>query len=152
MYFVFSGRGRGHCRQYWNASFQRDFHRRRAVAGKEHVLQIARCEVGQPLGQPHRRVTTHAQRRAVGHAVKLLAHGRIDPRVPVAVHVAPHAARAVEIRAAVDIEQPAAFGPLDHERLVLGHLREGVPEVAAVPIEKLVRGSVARSLTEWSTS
>ena len=63
------------------------------------------------------------------------------------VHVAPHAARAVEIRAAVDIEQPAAFGPLDHERLVLGHLRERVPIMAAIPIEKFVRGSGARSWT-----
>src|SRR5687768_1776842 len=57
-----------------------------------------------------------------------------------AVNVAPHAAGAVEIGAAIDVVQPAAVGALDQQRLVLGHLRERVPVVAAVPIEKLLAG------------
>ena len=74
----------------------------------------------------------------MGHLVELLANGRIEPRVMVAVNVAPDAGASVEICAAVDIDQCAAVGPFDHQRFVLGHLREGVPEVVAVPGVELV--------------
>ena len=50
-----------------------------------------------------------------------------------AVEVAPQAAGGVEIFAAVDIDQRAAVGALDDQRLVLGHLREGVPDDFAIP-------------------
>src|SRR4051812_4522612 len=53
--------------------------------------------------------------------------------MPMPVHVAPQATDAVEIRVAADIVQRAAFGTLDDERLVLAHLREGVPDVLAIP-------------------
>ena len=46
--------------------------------------------------------------------------------------------RAVDVAAAVDVDQLAAFGPLDHKRLVLGHLREGVPDDRAIPIAQSV--------------
>ena len=74
----------------------------------------------------------------MGHPIELRTNRRVDLRVVVAVHVAPHAARAVEILAAVDIDQPATLRTLDHERLILGHLREGVPVMAAVPVTQFV--------------
>ncbi len=45
--------------------------------------------------------------------IELLANGGVDPRMIMAVNVAPHAAGAVEIFAAVDVDQAAAFGALD---------------------------------------
>ena len=74
-----------------------------------------------------------AQRRDVGHAIELLADGGVDPRMAVPVDVAPQAADAVEVLAAVDVHQHAALGPLEDQRLVLGHLREGVPDKLAIP-------------------
>ena len=71
------------------------------------------------------------------HFVELCPNGRVDLRVPMAVDIAPQAAHAVDIPIAVDIDQHASFGPFDHKRLVLGHLREGVPDVRAVPIVQL---------------
>ena len=56
--------------------------------------------------------------------------------VAMAVDVAPQAADAVDVLVAVDVGEHAALGPFDDERLVLGHLREGVPDVGAVPIVK----------------
>ena len=47
---------------------------------------------------------------------------------------------AVEILAAVDVDQRAALGPLDDQRLVLGHLREGVPDERAVPALEFLAG------------
>ncbi len=54
------------------------------------------------------------------------------------VDVAPQAAHAVEIRPAVDIDQRAALGPLDHQRLVLGHLRKRMPDDLAIPLQQFV--------------
>ena len=48
------------------------------------------------------------------------------------------AADGVEIAAAVDIEDVAAFAAIQDERLVLGHLREGVPDERAVPAAEVV--------------
>ena len=61
---------------------------------------------------------------------------------PVAVDVAPQAARGVEIAAAVDIEDVAAFAALQNERIVFGHLREGVPDQRAVPAAEVVGGRI----------
>ncbi len=73
----------------------------------------------------------------MGHLVELLADGRVEPRVAMAVDVAPQAGHAVEILAAVDVDQRAAVGPLDDQRLVLAHLGEGVPDDVAIPAAKL---------------
>src|SRR5262245_5418524 len=56
------------------------------------------------------------------------------------VQVAPHAAHAVEILAAVDVNQRATVRPLDHQRLIFSHLRESVPDDFTVPAEKFVAG------------
>ena len=39
---------------------------------------------------------------------------------------------------AVDVDQYASLGLLDHKRLILGHLREGVPHQCAVPLAKFL--------------
>ena len=44
----------------------------------------------------------------------------------------------VEIAAAVDIEDVAAFAALQDQRLILGHLREGMPDERAVPVAELI--------------
>ena len=49
----------------------------------------------------------------MGHAVELLADGGVDPRVPVAVDVAPQAAHGVEVAAALDVEDAAARAALE---------------------------------------
>ncbi len=70
-------------------------------------------------------------------AVELGANRRVDARMAMAMDVAPHAARAVEIFVAVDVDQAAALGTGDHQRLVFRHLREGVPMVTAIPFQQL---------------
>ena len=73
----------------------------------------------------------------MGHLPGLVGEGRIEPRVAVAVDVAPHAGRAVEVAVALDVDEPAALAPLDQERLVFLHLGEGVPDVVAVPVQQV---------------
>ena len=53
--------------------------------------------------------------------------------VAMTVDVAPQAAYPVEILLALDVYQHAALGPLDDQRLVLGHLGKCVPDEFAVP-------------------
>ena len=72
------------------------------------------------------------------HFVELRADGGVDLRVAMAVDVAPQAAHAVDILVAVNVDQHAPFGPFDHKRLVLGHLREGVPDERAVPVAQFL--------------
>ena len=67
------------------------------------------------------------------HAIELRANGRVDFRVPVPVDIAPQAAYPVDITLAIDIPEHAALSPLQYQRLVLGHLRKGVPDERAVP-------------------
>ena len=86
-----------------------------------------------------------AELRDVRDLVQLLAQGRVEPRMAMAVHVAPQAADGIEIFAAVDVDQGAPVGPFDDERFVLGHLREGMPDDFAVPsLEVVERGSRGR--------
>src|SRR4051812_29668060 len=117
---------------------ERDFYGRRAIAGKENVLEISRCNIRQPFCQPDGRVASHPERRAVSNAIELLTNRRVDTRVVVAVDIAPHAARAIEILATIDVNQPASFSALDDQRLVFRHLREGVPMMPKVPITEVV--------------
>src|SRR5450432_4096663 len=100
-------------------------------------MEVTRHDVRQALGKPHRRVASHAERRAVGHAIELLANRGINSRMMMTVHVAPHAAGPIDVFAAVDVDQSTALGPRDHKRLILSHLRESMPKMAAVPINKL---------------
>src|SRR5262245_840486 len=64
----------------------------------------------------------------------------------VAVHVAPQRRHAVQVAAALCVDEPAALGLGDDERLLaqpVGHLREGMPEVAMVPLDEARPGHAA---------
>jgi hypothetical protein len=50
-----------------------------------------------------------------------------------AMDIAPKTAHAIEISSAVQVDQITAFRPLNDEGLVLGHLRERVPDEAPIP-------------------
>ena len=62
---------------------------------------------------------------------------RVDPGVAMAVDVAPERGDAVEVAAALGVDQVGALGPLDHQRLFLAPgllLGERVPEVVAIEL------------------
>ena len=69
---------------------------------------------------------------------QLLVDCRVQPRMPVPVQIAPQARDAVEILAAFAINQRAAMSRLNQQRLVLGHLREGMPDVGQIPAFQIV--------------
>jgi hypothetical protein len=66
-----------------------------------------------------------------------------------AVDIAPQAADAIDVLVALDVGEQAAFGPFDDKRLVLGHLREGVPDVGAVPRVELIMHGRNHFGLEW---
>src|SRR4030095_3870870 len=74
----------------------------------------------------------------MSNSIELIANRCVDSRVIVAVHVAPHTTSAIDILAAIDVDQPATLGTLDNERFVFRHLREGMPMVAAIPFTQFV--------------
>ena len=51
--------------------------------------------------------------------LELLAHRRVDAGVAMAVDVAPERGDAVDVAAALAVDQLRALGPLDHQRLFL---------------------------------
>jgi hypothetical protein len=76
-----------------------------------------------------------AEHRRVRHAVELLAHGGVDARMPVTVHVAPERRHAVDVAPPVDVDEVGPLGALDDQRLLVlppSLLRERVPEMGAV--------------------
>jgi hypothetical protein len=76
-----------------------------------------------------------AEHRGVRYALELGAHGGIDARVAVAVHVAPERRHAVDVAAALDVDQVGALGTLDDQRWLLGPaslLGERVPKMGVV--------------------
>src|SRR6478609_280280 len=75
------------------------------------------------------------------HTTHLLTNCRVYLRMVVAVNVAPHAARAINVRSAVDVDESTTLGALDHERLVIRHLRKGMPMMLAIPIANFVASS-----------
>ena len=73
----------------------------------------------------------------MGHPVELVADRLVDPRVPVAVDVAPERGDAVDVAAAVGVDQIRALAPLDHERLLFRPsllLGERMPDVALIDL------------------
>jgi hypothetical protein len=59
--------------------------------------------------------------------------------MPVTVHVAPDAGAGIEILTTFDVDEHTPLSALEDERLVFGHLREGVPNDLAIPLAKLVK-------------
>jgi hypothetical protein len=74
----------------------------------------------------------------VGHAIDLLAHGRVEPWMPVPVNVAPQAGHGIKVLSPLDIDDRAALRTLENQRLVFGHLRERMPDDLAIPALELI--------------
>ena len=106
---------------------------RRAVAGKEHLRETRRYDLDQPPGQFHRGGVGEAEVGRVGNEAQLPADGSVEPRMAVAMDVAPHAGRAVDVAVARRIKQVDPLAPLDQQWLVLGHLGEGMPDMLPIP-------------------
>ena len=71
----------------------------------------------------------------MGDGVELRLHRLVDPRMAMAVHVAPQRRDAVDVAAAVGVDQVGALAALDDQRVLLLPallLRERMPEVTAV--------------------
>ena len=103
------------------------FDRRRTITTEKDVRQIARADFHQTLRQRIRCRRRHPQRRHVSNFVQLLSDRLVDPRMTMAVNVAPQAGHSVKQLATISRLQNAAFGPLDGQRLILLHLREAMP-------------------------
>jgi hypothetical protein len=76
------------------------------------------------------------------HAVELVADGAVDVRVAMAVDVAPQGGDAVDVVAALIVDQLPALGTHDRERLFLAPsllLGEGMPEVVVVELRVIHR-------------
>jgi hypothetical protein len=123
----------------------RDLDGRGAAVGIEHPRQARRCDTDQPPGQFDRSGLAQAQQRAVRDAVELLADRPVDGAGAVAVHIAPQRADAVDVAAAFGVDQLKALAGLDDQgiaRRPRRHLRERMPQMPAVGVDKLLSSFV----------
>ena len=123
--------------------FQGDFDGGGAVVGIEDVVEAGRRQFDEAAGQADGRHVGQAEQGAVGDGVELFADGGVDFRDAMAVDVAPERRHAVEVFAAVEIDEETAVGAGDDERRLGGvglHRRERVPDVVAVPLFELFTG------------
>jgi hypothetical protein len=74
------------------------------------------------------------------HSRKLVDDRSVDPRVSVAMNVAPQTADTIEQTPALCIDQPIAFGSLDQQRLIISHLRKAMPMMKSIGMRKLFIG------------
>ena len=116
---------------------QRHLHRGGAVLREEHPLQRARGQRHQAGGQLDGRRMRQAEERGVGQSAELVDDGGVDGADAVTVDVDPQRRHPVEVAPPLGVDQLAALGPLDDQRVVLQpalHGREGMPDVG--PVER----------------
>ena len=114
---------------------QRDLGRGRARVRVEDPAQPGRGDLDQPRRQLGGPGVGEPEHRRVRHPVELVADRLVDLRVAMAVDVAPERGDAVDVMAAVGVDQLPALGPLDRQRLFLAPallLGERMPEVVAI--------------------
>jgi hypothetical protein len=78
--------------------------------------------------------------------VELIAHGGVDARVAVAVHVAPERGDTVGVAPALHVDQVGALGAVDDQRVLLDPallLREGMPEMSAIGGDEIHTATVS---------
>jgi hypothetical protein len=115
---------------------QRDLDRGRARLRVEDAAQALRGEVDEAIGQLDRPRVREAEHGRVRNLLQLGPHRRVDPCVPVPVHVAPQRRYAVQVTPSLDVDQVGALAPLDDQRLFLDPrplLRERVPD--PIPVQ-----------------
>ena len=137
------GRGFGPLPPVLKRHLQGDLDGGGAVVGVEDVVEAGRRQFDEAAGQADGGDVGDAQQRAMGDGVELFADGGVDLGDAMAVDVAPQRRDAVEVLAAVEIDEEAAVRRGDDERRFGGvrlHRREGVPDVVAVPLFELFAG------------
>jgi hypothetical protein len=121
---------------------QGDLRRGRAGVREEDPLEPGRGDRDQARRQLGREGMGEPEHGRVGDPPELPAHGAVDLRVTVTVDVAPEGGGAVEVAAAIDVDQVGALAALDQQRLFLGPallLGEGVPEMVVVELRGVCR-------------
>ncbi|GAB5403411.1 MAG: hypothetical protein Aurels2KO_16420 [Aureliella sp.] len=73
------------------------------------------------------------------HSIQLFPNGGVNHWVPMAMHVAPHAANRINQRSTVVIVKPNSFTAVDYQRFVLGHLRKRMPVVLAIYLQQRLK-------------
>ena len=90
-----------------------------AGAGEEHVVEVARHQVGDLLGQFERQRMAELEAWRIVEGTELLGHGLLDFLARVAGAAGPQAGQAVVDLAALIIDQPTAFSTHDQTRVAL---------------------------------
>ena len=90
-----------------------------AGAGEEHVIELARHQVGDLLGQLERQRMAVLEAWRIVEGAELLGHGFLDFLARVAGAAGPQAGQAVVDLAALIIDQPTAFSTHDQTRVAL---------------------------------
>jgi hypothetical protein len=118
---------------------ERDLRCRRPGVRVEDPAQPRRREVDQACGELRSGLVGEAEHGGVRDPVELCPDRRVDPRVAMPVHVAPQRRDAVDIAAAVGVEEVGALSLADHDRVLadpVPHLRERVPEVVVIQLPR----------------
>ena len=144
------GSGSAFCRQYWKAILRATSTAVAPSSEKKTRVRPVGSALDQPPGQLDRRRVGDAQQRRVRDLVELVAEGRVERGMAMAVDVAPERADAVEVATALDVEQVDALAAVDDQRVgrrPVGQRRERVPEVGAGPSSRSVSAETGSS---WS--
>jgi hypothetical protein len=115
---------------------ERLLHRRGAVRGEQQVWPVHGHHAGQRLGELDDHAVAVAEQRRMRHPVDLAPQRLVELRHPMAEGRDPERRDGVEVAAAVDVDQLAALGRLDDDRLVVEvarHLGEAVPDHGGIP-------------------
>ena len=72
----------------------------------------------------------------MGYLFELTGNRSIDGWMAMSVDITPDTAYTIDELIAVDIGKHASLGGLDHERLIILHLGESVPDIVSVPLSK----------------
>ena len=108
----------------------------RAVVGQKAAVEPGWCYGGERFGQFDGRFMREAREDHMLQLPDLLNQRRVESRVGMAEQVDPPGTDRVQVPIAVEVLQPHAFAAAyrDHRqiRLVILHLRAGVPDVGQV--------------------
>ena len=123
---------------------QRHLHRRRAVVGIEHPVQIARHQPGQFGGEAGRRFMGEIGEDHLLQLGSLIGDGLGDARVGMSMHIDPPGRHQIHVRLAVGGQDRSPLAAHRHQglrrRLLLS---KGMPDMATVKIKDFLRQNYA---------